>query len=63
MKSIHLGRKWWAFIISLIAIVVCAVFGFDVSVGVGTLFGIYCAGNCTAKIATKNKIMENKEDE
>lgn len=52
----HLGRKFWAFIIALLTITVCAIFNIDVSIGVSTLFGIYCAGNVGTKMATKNKI-------
>lgn len=55
------GRKFWAFVISLVAIVVCAIFHLDVAVGVSTLFAVYCTGNCAAKYANKNK-EENKND-
>lgn len=51
----HTGRKFWAFIISLVAIVVCAKLGMDVSVGIGTIFGIYCAGNVGAKMTYNRK--------
>lgn len=51
----HTGRKFWAFIISLVAIVVCAKLGMDVSVGIGTIFGIYCAGNVGAKMTYNKK--------
>ena len=54
------GRKFWAFIISLIAICVCAKLGMDVSLGIGTIFGIYCAGNVGTKIAYNKK---EKQDE
>ena len=49
------GRKFWAFIISLVAICVCAAFKLDVSIGIGTIFGIYCAGNVGAKLVNKKE--------
>lgn len=58
MRPNHLGRKFWAFIISLVAICVCAAFHLDVSLGIGTLFGLYCAGNVGAKIT--NRFSENE---
>lgn len=54
------GRKFWAFIISLISICVCAKLGMDVSIGIGTIFGIYCAGNVGTKMAYNKK---EKQDE
>ena len=48
-------RKFIAFIISLVAICVCAFLKLDVSMGIGTIFGIYCAGNVSAKFARKDK--------
>lgn len=57
------NRKWWAFIISLVAICVCAAFNLDVSIGIGTIFGIYCAGNVGAKLANKNKKTEENVNE
>ena len=45
------SRKFAAFIISLITIVVCAFLEVDVSVGVGTLFGIYCSTNVIQKFS------------
>ena len=48
-------RKFIAFIISLVAICVCAFLKLDVSMGIGTIFGIYCAGNVSAKFAHKDK--------
>ena len=44
-----------AFISSLVAICVCAFLNLDVSMGIGTIFGIYCAGNVSAKFAHKDK--------
>ena len=49
------GRKFWAFIISLVAICVCAKLGMDVSIGIGTIFGIYCAGNVGTKMANNKE--------
>lgn len=46
-------RKFIAFIVSLIAICICAFLKLDVSMGIGTVFGIYCAGNVSAKFAHK----------
>lgn len=48
-------RKFIAFIISLVAICICAFLKLDVSMGIGTIFGIYCAGNVSAKFAHKYK--------
>ena len=48
-------RKFIAFIISLVAICVCAFLNLDVSMGIGTIFGIHCAGNVSAKFAHKDK--------
>lgn len=48
------SRKFAAFIISLITIVVCAFLEVDVSVGVGTLFGIYCGSNVIQKFSHNN---------
>ena len=48
-------RKFIAFIISLVAICICAFLKLDVSMGIGTIFGIYCAGNVSAKFAHKDK--------
>ena len=48
------SRKFAAFIISLITIVVCAFLKVDVSVGVGTLFGIYCGSNVIQKFSHSN---------
>ena len=48
-------RKFIAFIISLVAICICAFLNLDVSMGIGTIFGIYCAGNVSAKFAYKDK--------
>ena len=50
-------RKFIAFSISLVAICVCAYLKLDVSMGIGTIFGIYCAGNVSAKFAHR----EDKE--
>ena len=49
------GRKFWAFIISLVAICVCAKLGMDVSIGIGTIFGISCAGNVGTKMANNKE--------
>ena len=49
------GRTFWAFIISLVAICVCAKLGLDVSIGIGTIFGIYCAGNVGTKMTCNKK--------
>lgn len=49
------SRKFAAFIISLITIVVCAFLEVDVSVGVGTLFSIYCIGNVSSKFVSKRE--------
>lgn len=54
-KNKHLGRKFIAFIVSLIAICVCAFFKLDVSIGIGTLFAIYCTGNVGTKYVNNNK--------
>ena len=35
------------------AICICAFLKLDVSMGIGTVFGIYCAGNVSAKFAHK----------
>ena len=48
-------RKFIAFIISLVAICVCAFLNLDVSMGIGTILGIYCAGNVSAKFSHKDK--------
>ena len=48
-------RKFIAFIVSLVAICICAFLKLDVSMGIGTVFGIYCAGNVSAKFAHKDK--------
>lgn len=48
------SRKFAAFIISLITIVVCAFLEVDVSVGVGTLFGIYAGSNVIQKFSHSN---------
>lgn len=48
-------RKFIAFIISLVAICVCAFLKLDVSTGIGTIFGVYCVGNVSAKFAHKDK--------
>ena len=40
---------------TLVAICVCAFLNLDVSMGIGTIFGIYCAGNVSAKFAHKDK--------
>ena len=53
-------RKFIAFIVSLIAICICAFLKLDVSMGIGTVFGIYCAGNVSAKFAHKDK-QENEK--
>ena len=52
-------RKFIAFIISLVAICVCSFLKLDVSTGIGTIFGIYCAGNVSAKFAHKDKVENN----
>ena len=48
-------RKFIAFIISLVAICVCAFLKLDVSMGIGTIFGVYCAGNVSGKFAHQDK--------
>ena len=55
-------RKFIAFIISLVAICICAFLKLDVSMGIGTIFGVYCAGNVSAKFAHKDK-KENENNE
>lgn len=54
-------RKFIAFSISLLAICICAYLKLDVSMGIGTIFGIYCAGNVSAKFAHKDKQGDKNE--
>ena len=54
-------RKFIAFIISLVAICICAFLKLDVSMGIGTVFGIYCAGNVSAKFAHKQDNGNNEK--
>ena len=49
------GRKFWAFVISLVALCICAKLGLDVSIGIGTIYGIYCAGNVGSKLSNKSE--------
>ena len=49
------SRKFWAFIISLVAIVSCCAFKIDASVGICSLYAIYCGGNCLSKFANKEE--------
>ncbi len=54
-------RKFIAFIVSLVAICICAFLKLDVSMGIGTVFGIYCAGNVSAKFAHKQDNGKNEK--
>ena len=54
-------RKFIAFIVSLLAICICAFLKLDVSMGIGTVFGVYCAGNVSAKFAHKNESEKNEK--
>jgi hypothetical protein len=68
-KHIHIGavgRKFWAFIISLVAVTVAAAFGLDITTGVATLFATYCIGNVGTKWvnntgANINGVLQNKD--
>ena len=53
------GRKFWAFIISLATLTVCAFFKLDVSIGVSTLFGLYVGSNVAQK-ATQKEIHDEQ---
>ena len=55
------NRKLLAYLVTLVALVVCAIFGIDVSVGLGTLFGIYVMGNVGSKFANNTSNNTKKE--
>ena len=53
MKLSNPGRKFIAFIICLIALILCMLLKVEASNGICTLFGIYCVGNVGAKYVPK----------
>lgn len=44
------GRKFWALIICLVAVFVCGVFEFDITMAVVGLYGLYVGGNTFQKV-------------
>lgn len=55
------NRKFWLFIISLVAVIVLSILSKDATAVIG-LFGVYCAGNVTSKFSTKNYSIEKSEE-
>lgn len=45
------NRKFWLFIIAVVAMLVAAKMGLDISTNIVALFGVYCAGNVGAKFS------------
>ena len=45
------NRKFWLFIIAVVAMLVAAKMGLDISTNIVALFGVYCAGNVSSKFA------------
>ena len=60
------NRKFWLFIISLVAVIVLSILSKDATSVIG-LFGVYCTGNVASKFSTKNysieKLEENDEED
>lgn len=45
------NRKFWLFIIAVVAMIVAASLGLDVSTNIVALYGVYCAGNVGTKFS------------
>ena len=55
------NRKFWLFLISLVAVIVLSIFSKDATSVIG-LFGVYCTGNVVSKFSTKNYTIEKLEE-
>lgn len=44
------GRKFWALLICLLAVFVCGIFEFDITMAVVGLYGLYVGGNVSQKV-------------
>lgn len=55
------NRKFWLFLISLVAVIVLSILNKDASAVIG-LFSVYCVGNVSTKFATKNYTIEKLEE-
>ena len=55
------NRKFWLFIISLVAVIVLSILSKDATSVIG-LFGVYCTGNVASKFSTKNYSIEKSEE-
>ena len=55
------NRKFWLFIISLVAVIVLSILSKDATAVIG-LFGVYCTGNVASKFGTKNYSIEKSEE-
>ena len=51
------NRKFWLFLISLVAVIVLSILSKDATAVIG-LFGVYCTGNVGAKFAVTNNKKE-----
>lgn len=60
------NRKFWLFLISLVAVIVLSILSKDATAVIG-LFGVYCTGNVASKFSAKNysieKLEENDEED
>ena len=48
------NRKFWLFLISLVAVIVLSILSKDATAVIG-LFSVYCVGNVSTKFATNKK--------
>lgn len=49
-KARGAGRKFWALLICLLALFVCGIFDFDITMAVVGLYGLYVGGNVSQKV-------------
>ena len=53
------NRKFWLFLISLVAVIVLSILSKDATAVIG-LFGVYCTGNVASKFSNNTSITKKE---